>query len=255
MKIRVLGCSGAEFPGHYPPGFLVDGKILFDAGTLTNVLDEKNQLKVTDIFITHAHMDHIREIPFLADNRIIGGWKQEVNIFSIPPVIRDIKNNLLNSKLWPDMTVLPDARHAVVTLKTVQAGRSYRIGEYSITPYKVNHSVPAVGYLVEDKRKRRFFYTGDTGPTETTWRKLGKPQIHCLIIEVSFPNRMEEIAVTTGHLTPRLLEKELSKIEAMPERIFITHLKPQFYRTIKTEIRKLRVGNITLLKEGQIIRV
>jgi hypothetical protein len=41
----------------------------------------------------------------------------------------------------------------------------------------------------------------------------------------------------------------------MPERIFITHLKPQFYRTIKTEIRKLRVGNITLLKEGQIIRV
>ena len=255
MKIRVLGCSGAEFPGHNPPGFLVDGKILFDAGTLNTVLNEKNQFKVTDIFITHAHMDHIREIPFLVDNRIIGGWKQEVNIFSIPPVIRDIKNNLLNSKLWPDMTVLPDAHHAVVALKTVQAGRSYQIGDYLITPYKVNHSVPAVGYLVEDKRKRRFFYTGDTGPTETTWRKLGKPQIHCLIIEVSFPNRMEEIAITTGHLTPRLLEKELSKIEVMPERIFITHLKPQFYRTIKMEIQKLRVGNITLLKEGQIIRV
>jgi ribonuclease BN (tRNA processing enzyme) len=255
MKIKVLGCSGAEFPKHYPPGFLVDGKILFDAGTLNNVLGERDQLKVKHIFITHAHMDHIREIPFLADNIIIGGWKQKVNIFSISPVIKDIKNNLLNSKLWPDMTVLPDTRHAVVSLNTLKAGQPHRIGEYTVTPFKVNHSVPAVGYLGEDQEQRRFFYTGDTGPTDATWRKLGKRQIHCLIIEVSFPNRMEKIALTTGHLTPRLLEKELSKIETMPERIYITHLKPQFYKTIKMELQKLGAGNMSLLKEGQIIRV
>ena len=30
----------------------------------------------------------------------------------------------------------------------------------------------------------------------------GKTRLHGLIIEVSFPNRMEEIAITTGHLTP-----------------------------------------------------
>ena len=134
MKIKVLGCSGAEFPRHHPPGFLVDGKILFDAGTLNSVLDERNQLKVKDIFITHAHMDHIREIPFLADNIIIGGWKQKVNIFSISPVIKDIKNNLLNSKLWPDMTVLPDTRHAVVSLNTLKAEQPHRIGDYIVTP-------------------------------------------------------------------------------------------------------------------------
>jgi len=46
VKIEVLGCSGAEFPGHYPPGFLVDGRVLFDAGTLNHVLDEKRQLKI-----------------------------------------------------------------------------------------------------------------------------------------------------------------------------------------------------------------
>ncbi|MBF0560189.1 MAG: 3',5'-cyclic-nucleotide phosphodiesterase, partial [Nitrospirae bacterium] len=39
MKINVLGCSGAEFPGHNPAGFLLDGKTLFDAGTLTHVLN------------------------------------------------------------------------------------------------------------------------------------------------------------------------------------------------------------------------
>ena len=255
MKIKVLGCSGAEFPGHFPPGFLVDGKILFDAGTLNNVLDIKNQLKVKDIFITHAHMDHVREIPFLADNLIIGGRRHGVNIFSIPPVIRAIKNNLLNSKLWPDMTVLPNAHDAVVRLIAIQAEKTLHVKDYTITPYRVTHSVPAVGYLVEDRKKRRFFYTGDTGPTDATWRRLGKKQIHCLIIEVSFPNRMEEVAITTGHLTPALFQGELLKIKIPPERIYITHLKPQFYRTIKAELQKMRIKNLTLLKEGEIIGV
>lgn len=255
MKIEVLGCSGAEYPGHYPPGFLVDKTLLLDAGTLNNVLDEKDQLRIENIFITHAHLDHIREIPFLADNLIIGGRKHKVKIFSIPPVIKDIKNNLLNSRLWPDMTVLPNPDDAVVSLITLKAEKSYPTDHHTVTPYKVNHSVPAVGYLVEDQRERRLFYTGDTGPTDATWRRLGKKQIHCLIIEVSFPNRMEEIAITTGHLTPALLKAELLKIAIPPERIYITHLKPQFYRTIKMELQKVRVKNLSLLKEGQIIRV
>ncbi len=112
-----------------------------------------------------------------------------------------------------------------------------------------------MGYLVEDRKKRRFFYTGDTGPTDGTWRRLGEKQIHCLIIEVSFPNRMEEIAITTGHLTPALFQRELLKIKIPPERIYITHLKPQFYKTIKAELQKLRIKNLTLLKEGEIIGV
>ncbi len=255
MKIEVLGCSGAEFPGHYPPGFLVDGKILFDAGTLNSVLNEKRQLKIETIFITHAHMDHIREIPFLADNIIIGGWTHRVNIFSVLPVIRDIKKYLLNFKLWPDMTVLPDTHNAAIRLIALRTEKRHELEGYCVTPYKVNHSVPAVGYLVEDRRERRFFYTGDMGPTGTTWKRLGEKTIHALIIETSFPNRMEETARMTGHLTPSLLEKELQKIGRLPERIYITHLKPQFYKIIERELKGLRLKNLRLLKKGECIEV
>ena len=125
MRIEVLGCSGAAFPGHYPPGFLVDGNVPFGCRHSRQCSGaRKKQLKVRRIFITHAHMDHIREIPFLADNLIIGGRKHRVNIFSILPVIRDIKNNLLNSKLWPDMTVLPNAHDAVIQLIALKAGKT-----------------------------------------------------------------------------------------------------------------------------------
>jgi ribonuclease BN (tRNA processing enzyme) len=86
---------------------------------------------------------------------------------------------------------------------------SHKVGlRFDEIPVKIQ-LVPGVGYLVENQKKRRFFYTGDTGPTDGTWRRLGEKHINCLIIEVSFPNHMGDIAITTGHLTPLLLKGEL----------------------------------------------
>jgi ribonuclease BN (tRNA processing enzyme) len=255
MKIKVLGCSGAEFPGHRPTSFLLNDKILFDTGNLTNILDLRGQLKIEHIFITHSHLDHILGIPFLADNLIFRKKGHRVNILSIPSVIRTIRKSLLDGSIWPDFTVIPNTHEGILNLIKLRSGHSIKIDDYTITPYPVRHSVPATGYLVEDKRKRRFFYTGDTGPTDSTWGEIGEKQIHCLIIEASFPNRMEEIAIRTGHLTPRLLKKELLKIKPHPERIFAIHIKPQYSKTIQSELQKLKIKNLRLLKNGQIIQI
>jgi ribonuclease BN (tRNA processing enzyme) len=255
MKVRVLGCSGAEFPGHRPPSFLLDGKILFDAGSLTNVLDIKAQLKIEYIFITHPHLDHTMGIPFLADNLIFKKKWHKVNIMSIPPVIRAIKKNLLDGSIWPDFTVIPNTHEGILNLIELKSGHSIKIGKYTITPYPVNHSVPATGYLVEDEKKRRLFYTGDTGPTDHTWKKVGEKEIHCLFIEASFPNRMEGVAIKTGHLTPQLLKKELLKMKHPPGKIYITHMKPQYLKSIKAELQRLKIENLRLLREEEIIEV
>jgi ribonuclease BN (tRNA processing enzyme) len=255
MKIKVLGCSGAEFPGHNPPGFLLEDKILFDAGSLTNVLSEREQRKIKDIFITHAHFDHIRGIPFLADNIIIGGNKGRIRVMTIPAVLKTLKTNLFNSSMWPDFTVIPTPLNAVVTMVAVKEGKELKIDGYRVTPFTVNHSVPATGYLVEDGTGRRFFYTGDTGPTDETWKKIGDKKIHCLIIEVSFPDSMTKMALATGHLTCRLLKKELPKLHSMPEKIYITHPKPQFLPVIRREIARLRMKNLRMLRDGDTITV
>lgn len=254
MKMKVLGCSGAEFPGNNSTGFLLDDKILFDAGSLTNVLDEKAQLKIKYIFLTHAHFDHIKSIPFLADNIILKNRNHRLQVMSILSVLKTIKRNLLNNSMWPDFTAIPDTKDAVLTLIPLKVEKLMERDGYKIIPYKVNHSVPAVGYLVEGANKKRFFYTGDTGPTDETWEKIEK-YIHCLIIEVSLPNRMEGLATKTGHLTPSLLKEELQKIKYMPERVYITHLKPQYYNIIKTELERLKIKNLQLLKEGEIINI
>jgi ribonuclease BN (tRNA processing enzyme) len=255
MEIKVLGCSGAEFPGHRPPSFLLSDKIIFDTGSLTHILDIEGQLRIKHIFITHSHLDHILGIPFLADNLLYRKKKHRVNIYSIPSVIKTIRKSLLDGSIWPDFTVIPNTHEGILNLIELKSGHLIKLDGYTITTHPVHHSVPATGYLVADGKKRRFFYTGDTGPTDSTWEEIGGRQIHCLFIEVSFPSRMEEIALRTGHLTPRLLKMELLKIKPHPERIFVIHIKPQYFEAIKSEVQKLHIKGLKLLKRDQTIQI
>jgi ribonuclease BN (tRNA processing enzyme) len=255
MKIKVIGCSGAEFPGHKTPSFLLNDEIIFDAGSFTGVLDEKAQMRIKHIFVTHAHLDHIASIPFLADNIIVSEKQNKVSLYSIPPVLKMIKEHLFNSAMWPDFTIIPKPDNAILNLVKLSIGKSIRVNSYTITPYEVNHTVPAVGYLVQNGKGKRFFYTGDTGPSARTWEKLGNKKINCLVIDVSFPNSLSGMALRSGHLTPELLIKEMAKMQQKPDQLCITHLKPQYFKVIKDELKDLRIKNLRILGDGDTIRV
>ncbi len=73
-----------------------------------------------------------------------------------------------------------------------------------------------------------------------------------MIVEVSFPNDMEEMARMTGHLTPELLGVELAKVQQLPPHILITHLKPQYAERIVAEIAALAIPELAILREGGI---
>jgi len=70
LKIKVLGSAGSEVPGHNCPAFLIDGKILLDGGTIALSLNIREEHSLGWILLTHAHLDHIKGIPFLLDNLV-----------------------------------------------------------------------------------------------------------------------------------------------------------------------------------------
>lgn len=247
MNLRVLGSAGAELPMFHPPGFLIDGSLLLDAGTIGAVLSEEEQWGIRDILLTHSHLDHIRGIPALADNILIKNQDHTVRVISTREVLTALREHLMNNIIWPDFARLPSPEDAVISYLEVEPGKEADISGYSVTPYSVNHSVPAVGYIVR-KGGTGILYTGDTGPTETIWQHA--VDLSVVIVEVSFPNDMESTARMTGHLTPELLRRELDKIPRLPPRILVTHPKPQYYDIIKTELDRLGIPRLELLKDG-----
>jgi ribonuclease BN (tRNA processing enzyme) len=252
LKLRVLGCSGAELPGHNPPSFLLDDCLLLDAGTVGSVLDEDEQWRVTDILITHSHLDHVRGIPALADNIAVAGVAKNVKLFSTAEVLTILRTHLMNGMIWPDFSKIPDEKNPVISYEEIIPEREFLVGEFTVCACLVDHTVPAVGYLIT-KGASTLLYTGDTGPTERIWKLAGK--VSALIIEVSFPDQMEEMALLTGHLTPLLLKRELEKLKELPPRILITHLKPQYSDLIQSELDLLEIPGIELLAEGKIYQV
>ncbi|MDD2367425.1 MAG: 3',5'-cyclic-nucleotide phosphodiesterase [Desulfuromonadaceae bacterium] len=247
MILRVLGCSGAELPDFRPPAFLIDDQLLLDAGTIGSVLTEEEQWKIHTIFITHSHLDHIRSIPALADNIIIKNLSHTVSVQSTAEVINAMQNHLFNNTIWPDFTKIPSEQNPVIRLATIIPNREYTLKGYSIRAVPVNHTVPTVGYVLKSEGKT-VVYTGDTGTTEEIWRYCAG--VDALIVEVSFPDSLKELAQLTKHLTPSMLVEELAKIETLPKKILITHPKPQYYDEIFAEINSLKIEGIELMHDG-----
>ena len=253
MKIKVLGSAGSEVPGHNCPAFLIDGRILLDAGTIGVSLNIREEHSLGWILLTHAHLDHIKGIPFLLDNLVIRSTGNTITVISGRDVLDDLRNNIFNGKIWPDFTRIPTPERPALKYKAIGTTRPVSIDGYRITMERVHHTVPAYGYIIEKTGNKPIAYTGDTGPTDRFWERMAAHDVKYLITETSFPNRMEKLALTTGHLSPSLLAGEIAKMSRPPEKIFIMHLKPQFRQEIETEIRALGRDFIEILKDGEVI--
>lgn len=246
MKLKVLGCAGAEFPGHHPPALLLDDIILFDAGTIGVMLTEEEQLALRHIFITHTHLDHIRGIAPLADAIVNSGNSHEVRVAGTGEHIAALRAHLFNNVIYPDFSTIPMTAPVIRFVEMVP-GQEMPVESCLVTPYRVNHAIPAVGYVVRSG-DGGFLYTGDTGPTTRIWEEAGT--VSAIIVEVSFPNHLEDLALHTGHLTPGLLAKELEKVGNLP-RVLITHIKPQHAEAIQRELQSLGIPEIELLQQGE----
>ncbi|MHC1726596.1 MAG: MBL fold metallo-hydrolase [Syntrophobacteraceae bacterium] len=255
MEISILGSAGSEAPGQNPPAFLIDNFFLLDAGTVALSLDRFAQCRITHIFLTHAHFDHIKGIPSFVDNLVAMNQACQIIILSGGDVISELKRHIFNNRIWPDFTNIPSGENPVMRYQAISTRTPFKLGKYIVHASRVSHSVPAYGYLVEDAACGSLIYTGDTGPTEAIWRKMRGHDVKALIIEVSFPNAMSALALTTGHLTPSLLENEISKMPSVPDKIYISHLKPHYRPQIEAELARIPGVQLEILEAGQSFRV
>src|SRR6185503_1283869 len=247
MDLKVLGCHGGESPKHQCPAFLVDGRLCLDAGSITNMLTLKDQQKIEAVLVSHAHMDHVRDLAMLADTRTQQGGPPLV-IASTPGTIAVLKKHFFNDKLWPDFSKIPDHDRRTVVFQKLTPNKDNQVLDYRVRPIPVDHTVEAAALVVSDG-SGSIAYSGDTGPTDELWDQLAdQPDLRALVMEVAFPNEQQKLARDSGHHTPQSLERELKKLGAarrdLPVLLF--HIKPVFQRTVEKELAKIRARNNTI---------
>jgi cAMP phosphodiesterase len=251
MHIKVLGCYGTEFLRYKSCGFLINGTVMLDAGSICSPLTLEEQRKVQDIYITHSHLDHIKDIFFLANN-LLEEKGQTIRVYSVAAILKSLKRHFVNGIICPDFTSISLGGGHALGFETIQEGVFYPLTEgISIRAEKVDHNVAAVGYIIRCEHGH-VVYTGDTGPTEQIWQvcnALGN--LLAVFIECSFSNAQQELATLSGHLTPQTMANELKKLKGKDYPIFIFHMKPQYLKTIEEEIHALGNERISILAQGE----
>ncbi|MBN1693421.1 MAG: lactamase [Dehalococcoidales bacterium] len=249
MKIRILGGHNVETNNTGCNSILIDEVLAVDAGALTAKLSLKEQKNLKAVLISHQHYDHIKDIPLLGMNFYM--QKQTLEIYTFRHVHKTLEAQLFNDILYPDFSKQPPEKPAL-HINIVEPGRTYNIAGYNVLPVKVNHSVPTVGYQITSPHGKKVFITSDTGPgLEECWEKISP---NLLLIETTCPNKDEDFAIQSGHLTPALLQKELEsflKIKAYLPQVILVHVNPIFEKEIKAEVReveksldaKIRIGS------------
>ncbi len=249
MRLKVLGAYGASDAEHNLTGYLLDDWFAVDAGTLTSKLSFAQQAKVQGVFITHAHADHIRDLPHIINNRFAQNSGTLV-VFAARDVMDVLNRDVFNGMVWPDFSKItnPATGKPVVQYRPLMPGKKVVFNDLTLTAVSVEHSIPAAGVIVE-LNGQAITFTGDTGPTTEIWKRTNKtPNIVAIITEASFPNDQQSLADETAHLSPQTFGLELKKITSDAP-VYASHRKIPFERDIESQIKNLRDRRARVLLE------
>ena len=255
MKIRVLGCYGGQLLGFHLTSFLVNDTVLLDAGSPTEVLTLEEQSQIKHIFLSHTHLDHIKDIAFLADNRSLKRLSNDkeacaITIHSLQDNLDTLSKHFLNNIVWPDFTKIPTASDAILNMQSFEAEDVLTVGDLEITPIEVEHPVPCTGFLLNQGGAQAIF-TADTGHTDRIWEIANQqPNLKALIIDCSFPNNREHLANISGHLTPKGMAQELKKLDKLGEvSIYLYHMKPEVLTEMASEVEAENIPHLRMLTQ------
>jgi ribonuclease BN (tRNA processing enzyme) len=255
MQLKILGCSGGIGEHLRTTSLLIDNTILIDAGTGLGDVPLAVLQGISDVFLTHCHMDHIALLPMLCDAKNIAGGKT-VTVHALPQTIQALKGHVFNWQIWPDFAEIPDVGNPVLRWNALEVGEELQIGAHRIRVLDANHTVAACGYAVH-RGERSFAFQGDSGSCAEFWAQLAAEDVDLLIVEAAFSDNEQDLALRSLHLAPSLLAEELAHYTGRA-RVLVTHAKPGEERLVEEQLKhafaKTR-PEIALLRNGDLLDV
>ena len=154
MEVTFLGTSSAVHSydrSHPSIAIKAFGKVmLFDCGEGTQrqlIYAKISPMKISEIFISHYHGDHILGLPGLIQSMGFRNRESKLTLYG-PRGIEKIKNAIYDLNF--DNFDFP--------IEFIEVGSETLIEneEYIIKSQEVHHNVPSLAYSIEEKKKPRF---------------------------------------------------------------------------------------------------
>lgn len=245
VQVSVLGCNGGIGAGLKTTCLAVDESILIDAGTGLEQLTLEAMLLIDQVFITHAHMDHIACLPLMVASTY-GQRTEPLVVYASVAAQEVLRTHIFNWQVWPDYTQLPTPEQPVLRFLDFDIGDKVVIDGKQIEALPVSHTVPAQGYLLTAAGGESLAFSGDTGACADFWRRLGRESaLRHVLVDVSFPDAEAALATVSGHYAPGALAADLERFSLRPS-LGIVHLKPGYETRVMAELFAALASQFTL---------
>jgi len=284
LRITFLGTGGSVPSPHRNPSAIAIRReselFLFDCGegTQQQMMRAKTGMKITAIFITHFHADHVLGIPGLLQTLSLQGRTEPLEIYG-PKGVKRFLYHLLSLGYA--------SKNFDVKAIELQHGDVIRRQNYEIRAFKTEHNIRSIGYVLEEAMRpgkfnreraielglkpgplfsklqhgesvfvngreirpedvlgpprpgRKIVYTGDTRPCESVIQAAENADI--LIHDGSLAEAEKELAIEYMHST--VTEAAEVAAKANVRKLILTHISARYddedAKKLEEEARKI----------------
>jgi ribonuclease BN (tRNA processing enzyme) len=217
MKVSFLGtCGFGETATRNTVSILLDDHILIDAGEgVTRRLLKRGSLaRLTHIFLTHGHLDHVLGLFPILWQSIIVDRREEPLVVTCPAYMEDAIKQILELMHFPLHIQRFPIEFQGLDVET-ETNFQISIPGYDVTGILMEHQPPCVGYRLTCKEGsdlgKTFAFTGDTRPNPSLVILGNKADL--FVTECSFQTELSDIAHALNHMTPVDAAQAASKAE------------------------------------------
>jgi ribonuclease Z len=215
MQLHLLGTTGyhPNARRHTACFMLPEQGIVLDAGTGMFRVRERLRTAELDIYLTHAHLDHVFGLTFLFDT-LHDKELARVTVHAEAEKIAAIDEHLLAELLFP--VKLP------CEFKPL-AGPASLAGGGTLRYFPLQHPGGSIGYRLDWPGHSLAYVTDTTASADADYVEQIRG-VDLLIHECYFPDSLHEIAVKTGHSTTSDVANVARRAGA--KRLVLVHMNP-----------------------------
>lgn len=214
MKLQFLGTGGfhPNEQRHTACVWLPEYGVVFDAGSSVFRIPSRLQTDELQVFLSHAHLDHICGLTYLLTPLITKSLKR-CRVYAQADIIEAVETHLFCTPIFPirpavEFVPLPDV------IET-PAGQ--------VTWLPLHHPGGSTGYRLDLQDGRRLAYITDTTANEDSIPFL--QGLDLLIHECNYPDSLSQWCEPTGHSHT----SQVAQLAAAANvgRLYLTHFDPQ----------------------------